>query len=182
MATDERIAHRLEELHGSGFEVVDGQPDIIGWNVKTRSGKKAGKVKDLLFEPESRKVRYLVIDLGNNELNLEEGRAVLVPIGIAELYTKTDHRRTSDVDPAYEAYDPAEDGNVVFLPDVTAGQIDALPLYEKNHLSPHVEMAIRKILEPGNNRYDNDEFYRHEQFNDDRFYHHHDHHQDNRVK
>jgi len=172
MATEEKIAHRLEELHGSGFEVVDGQPDIIGWEVKARSGKKVGEVKDLLFEPQSRKVRYLVIDMDDNQLNLEEDRAVLIPIGIAELYTKTDHKRVRDVDPAYEAYDPAEDGNVVFLPDVTAVQIDALPLYEKNHLSPHVEMAIRKILEPGNNKYDEDEFYRHEHVNDDRFYHH----------
>ncbi|MFI5160992.1 MAG: PRC-barrel domain-containing protein [Sphingobacteriales bacterium] len=181
MATDEKTTHRLEELHGSGFEIVDGQPDILGWDVKARSGKKVGEVKDLLFEPRSRKVRYLVIDLDDNELNLEEGRNVLVPIGIAELYTKSDHRRDHDVDPAYEAYDPAEDGNVVFLPEINAVQLDALPLYEKNHLSPHVEMAIRKILEPGGSRYDEDEFYRHENFNDDRFYHH-GHHQHHRVK
>jgi hypothetical protein len=175
MATDERIAHRLEELRGSGFEVVDGQPDIIGWDVKTRSGRRVGEIKDLLFEPQSRKVRYLVIDMDDNQLNLEEDRAVLIPIGLAELYSKADHRRVRDVDPAYEAYDPAEDGDVVFLPNVSAEQINELPLYEKNHLSPHIEMAIRKILEPGSNRYDEDEFYRHEHFNDDRFYHHQHH-------
>src|SRR2546423_401422 len=133
MATDERTTRRLEELQSSGFEVVDGQPDIIGWDVKAHSGRKLGEVKDLLFEPQSHKVRYLVIDMDDNQLNLEEDRCVLIPIGIAELYTKTDHKRIRDVDPAFEAYDPAEDGNVVFLPNVTAAQINALPLYEKNH-------------------------------------------------
>ncbi|HVW16265.1 MAG TPA: PRC-barrel domain-containing protein [Mucilaginibacter sp.] len=197
MATEERVIHhRLEELHGSGYEVVDGQPDIIGWDIKSRSGKKVGEVADLLFERGSRKVRYLVVDLDDNELGMEEDREVLIPIGLAELYTKSSHVHPNrDVDPAYDSYDPARDGDVVFLPGVSAEQLDELPLYEKNHLSPHVEIAIRKILEPGRGdrevdvergrvrdrhrdddrvreRYDDDEFYRDESYNDDRFYRH----------
>ncbi len=171
MATEEKIAHRLEELHGSGFEIVDGQPNISGWDIKSRSGKKIGEVSDLLFDQQSRKVRYLIADLDDNKLGLEKDRKVLIPIGIAELYTKSAHRERH-LDPAHVAYDPADDGNVVYLPAVSAEQLDALPLYEKNHLSPHIEMAIRKILEPtGNKAYDPEEFYRDDQFDDDRFYH-----------
>jgi hypothetical protein len=171
MATQEKIAHRFEELHDSGFEIVEGQPDITGWDVKTRSGKKAGEVVDLLFDPHSRKVRYLIVDLDDNELGLDEDRKVLVPIGIAELYTKSAHRERNNLDPAYSAYDPANDGNVVFLPAVSAEQLDVLPLYEKGRLSPYIEIAIQKILEPADrNDWNEEEFYRHDYFNDDRFY------------
>ncbi|WP_426671535.1 PRC-barrel domain-containing protein [Mucilaginibacter sp. McL0603] len=179
MAPEEKIDHRLEELHRSGYKIVDGQPDITGWNIKARSGKKIGKVDDLLFDPHSHKVRYLVVDLDNNELGLNEDRRVLVPIGIAELYTKADSKepRERDLDPAYSAYDPAEGGNVVYIPSVSAQQLDELPLYEKGRLSRHVEMAIRRILEPQrHSAYDEDEFYRHEHFDDDRFYEPHRHH------
>jgi hypothetical protein len=171
MTTKERIDHHLHELRSSGYEVVDGQPDITGWYVKARSGKKVGKVSDLLFEPHSRKVRYLIVDLDNNELDLDEDRKVLIPIGAAELYTKNAHYERNLV-PAYSAYDPAEDGNVVYLHNVSAAQLDALPLYEPHHLSPHVEVAIQRIFENASLKgFNRDEFYRNEQFNDKRFYH-----------
>jgi len=170
MSTIEKTERRLEELKSSGFEIVDGQPDITGWNVKARSGKKVGEVHDLLFEPGTRKVRYVVVDLDDNALGLDEDRKVLVPIGIAELYTKSSPVERH-VDPAYSAYDPAGDGNVVYLHDVSAAQLDALPLYEKNHLSRHVEIAIRKIFEDNGHDHGNDNFYHHAHFDDDRFYH-----------
>jgi hypothetical protein len=170
METQEKIATRLEELHDSGFEITDGQPDITGWEIRTRSGKKAGKVEDLLFDPESRKVRYIIADLDGNELDLDEDRKVLIPIGIAELYTKSSHRKLQ-LDPALSAYDPSGGGNVVFVPSISAKQLDSLPLYEKNRLSRHTEIAIRKILEPADrDDREEDEFYRHEHFNEDRFY------------
>jgi hypothetical protein len=172
MSTKEKIAHRLEKLHRSGFEIVDGQPDITGWNVRSRGGKKIGEVDDLLFDVNTRKVRYLILNLDDNELGLEEDRKVLIPIGIAELYTKSERYERSAVDPAFTAYDPANDGNVVFLPSVSAEQLDMLPLYEEGRLSYHIEMAIRKILESrSDTAYDEEEFYRHEHFNDDHFYH-----------
>ena len=62
MAQQQTVDHHLEELRGSGYEIANGQPDISHWDVKARNGKKIGKVKDLLFDPASRKVRYLIID------------------------------------------------------------------------------------------------------------------------
>jgi hypothetical protein len=168
MAIEETETSRLQELRGSGFEVIDGQPDIIGWDIKTRSGKKAGVVHDLLFDNELHKVRYIIADLGKNELDLA-GRRVLIPIGIAELYTKSSRRR-HEVDPAFSTYDPLSDGNVVYIPSTSAAQLDALPLYEKGRLSRHTEIAIRNILVPAEANRPEDEFYRHDHFNEDNFY------------
>jgi hypothetical protein len=172
MATQEKIATRLEELHKSGFEITDGQPDITGWDLVTRSGKKAGEVDDLLFDPNTGKVRYIIADLDKNQLGLEEDRKVLIPIGLAELYTKAEKsHRKHDIDPAFSAYDPSEHGDLVYIPTISAQQLDLLPLYEKGRLSRHTEIAIRKILEPANNtESEEDEFYRHGHFNHDRFY------------
>jgi len=170
MATQEKIASRLEELHDSDYEIKDGQPDITGWDIRTLSGRKAGEVDDLLFDRESRKVRYIIADLDGNELGLDGDRKVLIPIGIAELFTKSTRRRRR-LDPALNAYDPTEHGNLVFIPSVNTQQLNLLPLYEKGRLSRHTEIAIRKILEPvGRNGRREDEFYLHEHFNEDRFY------------
>jgi hypothetical protein len=172
MTTQEKVATSLEELHGSGYEITGGQPDITGWDIITRSGKKAGDVDDLLFDPDTNKVRYIIADLDKNQLNLDEDRKVLIPIGLAELYTKSKTpRHRQRIDPAFSAYDPGENGNLVYIPTISAQQLDALPLYEKGRLSRHTEIAIRKILEPANHgEHEEDEFYRHGHFNEDRFY------------
>ena len=181
MATVERIDHRMEELHDSNFEIVDGEPDISGWKIRARSGKRIGKVKDLLFDSHSRKVRYIIADLDNNELGIDDDRRVLIPIGMAELYTRAerhDRERERDRrDPAYDSYDPTLDEKVVYLHTVTAEQLDDLPSYEKGRVSRHIEVAIRRILEPPErDDYERDEFYHHRHFNDDNFYHHKPHH------
>ncbi|MGZ3765618.1 MAG: PRC-barrel domain-containing protein [Mucilaginibacter sp.] len=171
MATQEKVA-QLEELRKSGFEIADGQPDITNWDIRTRSGKKAGDVDDLLFDPDTGKVRYIIADLDSNELDLADDRKVLIPIGLAELYTKGEHlHRRQRIDPAFSAYDPSDHGNLVYVPSISAQQLDSLPLYEKGRLSRHTEIAIRKILEPtDNSEREEDEFYKHGHFNDDRFY------------
>lgn len=172
MATQEKVATSLQELHNSGYEIVGGQPDITGWDIVTRAGKKAGDVDDLLFDPNTNKVRYIIADLNKNELDLDDDRKVLIPIGLAELYTKSKkvHRRRR-IDPAFSAHDPGEHGNLVYIPATSAKQLDLLPLYEKGRLSRHTELAIRKILEPAKrSKLEEDEFYRHEHFNEDRFY------------
>lgn len=177
MAPEEKGNNRLEELHESNFEIVDGEPDITGWKIKARSGKRIGKVRDLLFDTYSRKVRYLIADLDDNELGLNEDRCVLVPIGLAELYSRADRNEHERVDPAHNSYDPTLDEKVVYLPTVTAEQLDTLPLYEKGHLSRHLEVAIRRIIEPSTNGdYDRDEFYDHKHFDDENFYRHQRHH------
>jgi hypothetical protein len=127
MALDENTGDydNLEELSESDFEIADGQPEILGWDVKDGKGNKVGEVHELMFNPDTRKVRYIVLDMENNDVNLEEGR-VLIPIGVAELDEKDDN---------------------VLLPNVTVSQILALPLYERGRvINAETDEEIRRAF------------------------------------
>ena len=80
---------RLQELDRSNFEIVKDEPDIRGWDVRSRSGYKIGAVEDLIIDTQAKKVRYMVVDLDDNELKLNH-RKVLIPIGLAELHNELD--------------------------------------------------------------------------------------------
>src|SRR5215211_4992489 len=101
---------RLQEMDRSDFEIVKGEPDIRGWDVKNALGKKIGEVEELIVDAQQKKVRYMVVDLDDNELKLDH-RKVLIPIGLAELHKEDDD---------------------VLLPSVEAEQLTALPGYDKN--------------------------------------------------
>jgi sporulation protein YlmC with PRC-barrel domain len=148
---------RLQELDRSDFEIVKGEPDIRGWDVKNSRGQKIGEVEDLVVDARQKKVRYMVVDLDDNELDLDE-RKVLIPIGLAELDQKDDD---------------------VILPRVQAEQLRGLPVYDKDHLDAAVERRVCSTLgrtestarwtegmEP------EPEFYKHDYFNDDNLYRH----------
>ena len=49
----------VEELHG--FEVIEGDPDVVGWEVITRDGRRIGVVAELLADPENPSDRYLEV-------------------------------------------------------------------------------------------------------------------------
>jgi len=102
---------RLQELGGSDYEIADGEPDIRGWDVKDANGQRIGEVDELIFDVQSRKVRYMVVDLDNNDLDLDD-RDVLVPIGLAQL---------------------KDDGDDVILNNITADQLRALPEYDDDN-------------------------------------------------
>jgi sporulation protein YlmC with PRC-barrel domain len=148
---------RLEELGSSNFEIVDGQPNIIGWDVKDTGGKYLGEIKELIFDKESRKVRYLVVDL--TEKNAESiGTNVLLPIGLATLHENEDD---------------------VVLGELTAKRLSLLPEYEKGKITPLLEARIRDTFTglaaaaaAGADTYQSrpEGFYEHEYYNDQKFY------------
>lgn len=161
---------RLVELSDSDYEIVEGEPNIEGWDVKDDQGNKIGEVDDLLFDPQSRKVRYMIVELDEDfeatddsvvdseveDDSDDDDRRVLIPIGLAEL---------------------VPDDEEVFLPGVTELQLNALPLYEKDALTPATEASIRNIFEGSTTSgivtdaaYSQNDFYNHEHFNEDRFY------------
>jgi sporulation protein YlmC with PRC-barrel domain len=183
---------RLQELDRSDFEIVEGEPDIRGWDVKSSNGKKIGEVEELILDAQKKKVRYMVVDLDDNELDLDD-RRVVIPIGLAELDKEDDD---------------------VLLRSVTAEQLQALPKYDEDSLDEEAERNICSILGrqqdsmrfyPQNsdelkNRQatvqkhtpeEDYDFYRHEHFNDDNLYRnrlheaqpaHHAHDEQNRQK
>ena len=89
---------RLQELDRSDFEIVKGEPDIRGWDVKDARGQKIGEVEELIIDATEKKVRYMVVDLDDNKLNLNH-RKVLVPIGLAELDSDHDDVLTPKISP-----------------------------------------------------------------------------------
>ena len=149
--------NRLEELGGSDFEIAEGQPNIKGWEVKNAAGLSCGEVDELIFNPASRKVRYMVLDLDNNEFNLDS-KKVLVPIGLATLHEKDDE---------------------VFLSGITTGQLQGLPEYVEGQITPATELRLRNMLtgtgaagmaDSGDYTFHEEGFYEHDHFDEDRFY------------
>lgn len=154
---------RLQELGGSDYEIADGEPDIRGWDVKDATGQRIGEVDELIFDVQSRKVRYMVIDLEGNVLDLET-RDVLVPIGLAQL---------------------KDDGDDVILNNITAEQLRSLPDYDEDDINSDYEGRIRTVFggvggaaltgaalttdtDTDTNR--DTDFYNHEHFNDDNLF------------
>ena len=116
--------NRLVELDHSGFEIVKGEPDIRGWDVRYRNGEKIGSVEELVLDAKAKKVRYMIVDLDENELRLEN-RKILVPIGFAELDKGNDD---------------------VLIPNVSIDQICSLPDYNRNSLTHDIERKISSIF------------------------------------
>jgi len=115
---------RLQELGGSDYEIVDGEPDIRGWDVKDATGQRIGEVDDLIFDTEALKVRYMKVDLEGKVLDTEP-RDVLMPIGLAQL---------------------DDDDDDVILNNVTVEQLRALPEYDKDKLDTEYEYGIRRVF------------------------------------
>jgi uncharacterized protein (TIGR02271 family) len=164
MTSNDYRNDRLQELSGSGYEIVEGQPNIKGWTVKDAGGQKIGKVDELIFDKQSQKVRYLVVDLKGKLFDMTD-HDVLVPIGLAELDEKDDD---------------------VILPSITSEELRLLPVYEEGTIDSDVENRIRNVLwgigssgmrgttasaspTTRNDAYD-EEFYNHEHFNDENIY------------
>jgi uncharacterized protein (TIGR02271 family) len=116
--------NRLQELGDSDFKIIEGQPDIKGWTVKDGMGRTIGEVDELLFDPQSRQVRYIVLDMDDNELDLDD-RDVLIPIGLAELDERDDD---------------------VILPNVTTEQLRSLPEYDDDYFSEDIEAQVRTVF------------------------------------
>jgi sporulation protein YlmC with PRC-barrel domain len=122
---DKMKHRRLQELDRSDFQIVDGEPDIRGWDVKNINRQKIGEVEELILDAQEKKVRYMVVDLDNNELKLDH-RKVLIPIGLAELDKKDDD---------------------VLIPNISPQQFGELPAYQRDQLTADVERRIFSTLD-----------------------------------
>lgn len=149
-----RIKH-LKELSNSDYKIADDQPDIDNWKIVDGTGKKVGKVKDLLFDEEAKRVRYIITDLNDGEI-LKEDRRVLIPIGQARL-NREDER--------------------VVVANITRENLSGLPAYKNvDNLTQEDEYAIRNSISgagataDATGAYNRETFYKHEDFNEDKFY------------
>lgn len=150
----------LEELNGSDFEIADHQPDITGWDIVDSFGNELGEVKDLIFDSQALKVRYVIadIDATTMETGNKESRKVLIPIGIVDLDENKDE---------------------VILSQFAAGSLIALPTYESGKtISPVEELTVRHVFLGTESMPDAsivvyeihpEDFYTHSHFDDSRF-------------
>lgn len=153
---EKHIYRYLKSLSDSDYQVVDGEPNIIGWEVKNEAGAFVGEIHDLLFDPETNAVRYLIIDLENNGMSLGN-KKVMVPIGVAHLHTSDDE---------------------VVLPNIHIDQFGALPAYDENATTAATEVEIREVIgspaalriEEKIAELDQQQFYEHHHFNKNNFY------------
>lgn len=142
--------NRLKELNHSDYKIAENQPNIDGWKILDTSGKKVGKVKDLLFDEQALKVRYIITNLKKGDL-LDEDRNILIPIGQAQL---------------------DKDNDRVVVPNITRDKLVALPHYNKaENLTHEDETRIRNSFAGTTaGTYNREEFYDHEHFDEERFY------------
>ncbi len=116
---------RLQELDRSDFAITKGDPDIRGWDVKNATGQKIGEVEELILDAQQQKVRYMVVELDDDELDLEDDKKVLIPIGLAEL---------------------DKDDDDVLLPGITPEQLRSLPAYDRDSLDDEAERQVCAAL------------------------------------
>ena len=60
-----RLNH-LEELKGSDYKIAEGRPDIQDWDIVDYKGDKLGRVRDMLFDKEAQKVRYIITNVNGD--------------------------------------------------------------------------------------------------------------------
>ncbi|GAB2538723.1 PRC-barrel domain-containing protein [Rufibacter soli] len=116
--------HTLQELGDSPYQVAKGEHDIRGWKIFDGQGNRIGDVKELLCDAQNMKVRYLIVDLEGNLLDLEP-RDIVVPISMTELHGPE---------------------NAVVIPQVTLPKLQALPAYDRSHFSPDQETLVQRIF------------------------------------
>jgi len=81
-STSGQLAH-LSEM--DDYEISDGEPDIKGWDVRTMTGAKVGKVEDLIVDTALMKVRYIEVKFDKLLMASGEMRHALIPIGASRL-------------------------------------------------------------------------------------------------
>ena len=116
MTSDTNYNSRLQELGSEDISRVDFTRDIRGLKVLNADHKELGIVDDLLFDIQSRKVRYAIINM-HDPIN----RKILVPIGVLHL-------------------NPL---GLVKVTQLTPSFIDHLPDYQQGEINPGVENMIR---------------------------------------
>lgn len=114
----------LEELSKADYKIVSGEADITGWPVRDESGANVGRVRELLFDPEQKAIRYIVVDLDPAIAGIEE-KATLIPIGFANLGT---------------------DKKEVVLPVMDQTQFEQMPQYIIGEVTAETEMKIRSAI------------------------------------
>src|SRR5690348_7763315 len=127
----------------------DGELDICRLKLKYIENIEICKVVALLFDVQSLRVRYLILDLDVQPLKLVS-RDVIIPIALA-VVDKPD--------------------KVVLLPEVSVGHLVSLPDYKKGNLTIATEREVRKVFAPVEKvEYDDPDYFEPQEFYNHKYY------------
>ncbi|WP_207420970.1 PRC-barrel domain-containing protein [Desertivirga brevis] len=110
---------RLEQLDGAALSTVDFPTDIRNRSVRNGNGEEIGKITDLLYDVQSKKVRYVIINVTSS--NREIDRQILAPIGVIGI----------------------DNPEYVLISSLNTSFIEHLPDYIKGQVNPGVENMVR---------------------------------------
>ncbi|MEX2177665.1 MAG: PRC-barrel domain-containing protein [Gemmatimonadaceae bacterium] len=120
----------LSEMRG--WNVIKGEADIRGWEVKTVSGRALGNVRELLVDADAGEVVMLDVDLGGTD------RHSFVPIRVVEIdrarrIVRADSSDLGDSPPAHEERPAREFGAAgeVRYADASERVVDSRPMVEE---------------------------------------------------
>src|SRR5215217_5074335 len=123
-ATDISNLVPLSSLHD--YKVASGNPDVRGWDVIARDGKKVGEVDELLVDPAAERVRYLALKLDRSLLSGATGTGsgyVLIPVGNARLDDSNDR---------------------ILLDSMNDADVATLPAYDRDTFTREHETSLRQ--------------------------------------
>lgn len=122
LETENNYKHtRLAELSTKNISEIDVEHDLRNFIVLNGTEEVTGKVIELLFDVQSKKIRYVVIELQSDNQQ-KNGRKILAPIGTVELAEKDTH---------------------IYIPSLNDDLIDVLPDYKPGQVNPGVENMVR---------------------------------------
>lgn len=116
---DPSMAGRLSRLSDMrGFKVADGEPDILGWEVRTLAGVEVGKIDDLYVDPHRGEVVLIDVDLKDSDQHVNvpirgvqldrTRRVVVIDSGDLRAARETGFGYEEDRDRAQERVDEEE--------------------------------------------------------------------------
>jgi hypothetical protein len=101
------------------YRIARGEPDIVGWPVRTEAQLPSGMVTDLVIDPAEEQVRYAVVDVADGE------GAVLLPVGFLQI-----DRRSSSVR----------------APGLRHDDLASLPRFSEGEIERDLEERVRETL------------------------------------
>ena len=107
---DNRHLYRLNEL--KDYKVASDDPDVRGWEIFDRDNERFGTIKELIVDPEKKKVRYLDVE-PSSDLSSAGNERLLIPIGVAKLDKDNKNVIVNEVDKDALTSFPLYTGDVV---------------------------------------------------------------------
>lgn len=179
-----------------GYKVVEGDPDVRGWEVAGGDNLRIGTVNDLLVDTAAGKVRYLDIELDPGlylqaepvavpaaEIEPNPGASTMTEYLVRESISDTENRMTAHlhlddrhhpgerhvVFPIGQAQvDPEHDR--VILASQRAEDAVNLPAYIPGEVSPDYEQSLRRWFDPSFTPSEGQDLYAHDLYDEDSFY------------